>query len=211
MAILPIGGPFVQLSVKFFRLGGLNCLGLVDMSQSLRRFPEGHLVAQELPYSAMVLRPEPPGSRPRDPILPTSGSTTVDEPLFRFLVELEVAKAQRLKYCVSVVCLAIDSLPDDDYSFIKRMAERFIRHLRSTDVVAPYPASSLTILLVDAEAPMLSSIVHRITEHLGPIPWSAGGASYPKTASGAQDLLGWAFDLAARAKEDGGHRLYLPP
>lgn len=157
----------------------------------------------------MVLRPEPPGSKPSDPTVPKSGSTTVDEPLFRFLVELEVAKAQRLRYCVSVVSLAIDSLADD-LSFIKRMAERFIRQLRSTDVVVPYPASSLTLLLVDAEAPTLSSIVHRITEHLGPIPWSAGGASYPRTASGARDLLGQAFDLAARAKEDGGHRLYLP-
>ena len=144
-----------------------------------------------------------------DSILPRPGSTTVDEPLFRFLVELEVAKAQRLRYCVSVVCLALDSLPDD-FSFIKRMAERFIRQLRSTDVVVPYSASSLTLLLVDAKAAALSSIIHRITEHLGPIPWSAGGASYPRTASGAQELLDRAFDLAARAKEDGGHRFYLP-
>ena len=168
-------------------------------------------MAQDLPFAASVLRPEPPGSKPPHPILPRSGSTTVDEPLFHFLVELEVAKAQRLQYCVSVVSLAVDSpSADTDYSFIKRMSERFIRQLRATDVVVPYPASSLTLLLVDAEAPALSSIIHRITEHLGPIPWSAGGASYPRTASGAQDLLDRAFSLAARAKEDGGHRFYLP-
>ena len=158
-------------------------------------------MAQDLPCAASVFLP--------DPILLRSGSTTVDEPLFRFLVGLEVVKAQRLRYCVSVVCLAIDSLPDD-FSFIKRMAERFIQQLRSTDVIVPYPASSLTLLLVGTEAPALSPIVHRITEHLGSILWSAGGASYPRTASGAQDLLGRAFDLAARAKKDGGNRLYLP-
>ena len=157
-------------------------------------------MAQDLPLAASVL-PES--------VLPKSGSTTIDEPLFRFLVELEVAKAQRLRYCVSVVCLALDSLPGD-FSFITRMAERFIRQLRSTDVVVPYPASSLTLLLVDAEAPALSSIVGRITEHLGTLPWSAGGASYPRTASGAQDLLDRAFNWVARAKEDGGHRFYLP-
>ncbi len=165
-------------------------------------------MAQDLPCVTLVLRPEPPGSKPPEPIVPKFGSTTVDEPLFRFLVELEVAKARRLRYCVSVVCLGIESLPDD-LSFIKRMAERFIRHLRATDVVVPYPPSSLSLLLVDAEAPTLSSIVHRITEHLGGIPWSAGGASYPRTASGAQDLLTRAFELAARAKEEGGRRLYL--
>ena len=173
----------------------LSCM----LSAKVFRFRGFNFVAHNLPCSASVLRPEPPGNKP----------TTVDEPLFRFLVDLEIAKAQRLRYCVSVVCLALDSLPDD-FSFIKRMAERFIRQLRSTDVVVPYPASSLTLLLVDAEAPALSSIVHRITEHLGPTPWSAGGASYPRTASGARDLLDRALDLAARAKKDGGHRFYLP-
>ena len=142
---------------------------------------------------------------------PPTGSgpaRTVDEELLRFLVQFEVAKAQRLHYCVSVVCLAIDSLaPSVEDSFARPSAERFVDRLRSTDVVAARPASSWTFLLVDAPSEALPSIVDRITEQLGPLPWMAGGATYPGTASSGEDLLRRSSDLAARTRGNGGHRL----
>jgi hypothetical protein len=141
----------------------------------------------------------------------SSSARTVDEVLFHFLVEFEVAKAQRLHYSVSVVYLALDSLfARVDDSLTSGWAERFVDRIRSTDVIVPYPAPACTLLLVDAQPEALPSIVHRITEEIGPLPWSAGGASYPGTASGAEDLLRRAFDLAARAQADGAHQLYLP-
>ncbi len=133
----------------------------------------------------------------------------VAEALLRWLIELEVAKAQRLHYCISVVCLAVDSVTAPAGA-MSRLAERFVDHLRSTDIVVPHQGgSSLTLLLVDARPDTLSQIIQRITEQLGPIPWSAGGATYPGTASDADDLLSHAADSLARAQEEGGQHLHI--
>ena len=37
-----------------------------------------------------------------------SGAWTVDSAGFRRLVDMEIQKAQRLRYCVSLVCIAAD-------------------------------------------------------------------------------------------------------
>lgn len=132
----------------------------------------------------------------------------VDETLFRFLVELEVAKAQRLRYCVSLICFAVDQATPPAGPAL--LAERFVDRIRSTDIIVPYPASSLTLLLVDAQPKTLQSIVRRLTDQLEPLHWSAGGATYPGTTSGADDLVRRALLLAARAQMDGGRQLYLP-
>ena len=132
---------------------------------------------------------------------------TVDETLFRFLVELEVAKAQRLGYCVSVISITVDSLSATED--LDRFAEGFADRIRSTDTIAPCLGSSWVLLLVDAQPRDLSSIVRRLTEQLGPVPWSARGASYPRTAVGAEDLLRQAFEFAARAEEDSRLQQYL--
>ena len=121
---------------------------------------------------------------------------TVDEAQFRFLVELEVAKAQRLQYCVSVLCLAVDPRAAAvDGSDLSQQTERFVAGTRSTDVVVARSPSSWSLLLVNAPAGALPSIVERITEPLGSLPWTAGAASYPETASGAEDLVHRAFGL----------------
>ena len=105
---------------------------------------------------------------------------TVDETQFRFLVELEVAKAQRLQYCVSVLCLAVDPRAAAvDGSDLSQQTERFVEGTRSTDVVVARSPSSWSLLLVNAPAGALPSIVQRITEPLGSLLWTAGAASYP--------------------------------
>jgi len=45
--------------------------------------------------------------------LSVGGGWAVDDLLFRFLVDLEVQKAQRLRYCVSLVCLAAEFAPPE--------------------------------------------------------------------------------------------------
>jgi hypothetical protein len=141
-------------------------------------------------------------------LLPAADSEgTVDETLFRFLVELEVAKAQRLRYCVSVVSLVVDS--PEAGADLSRLAERFVDRVRSTDIIVPNPESSWTLLLVDAQPQALPSIVQRLAEQLGTLPWSAGGASYPGTARDAEDLLCQAAELGARAQVEGRQELYL--
>ena len=134
-----------------------------------------------------------------------SGASIIDGELFRFLVDIEVRKAQRLRYCVSLVCLAANLRPHPSEP---PFAEIVARHIRATDAVAPWVSSALALLLVDAEVTSLPSIVRRLTKDL-PTEWSAGGSGYPRTATGAEDLLRQATDMMHEAQKDGETRLYL--
>src|SRR5438067_6828252 len=89
-----------------------------------------------------------------------AGARVVDDLLFRFLVDLEVQKAQRLRYCVSLVCLAAEVAPPEaPESSLPSLAEMVTSSVRATDVVAPWDPASLALLLVDAETTHLSSIL----------------------------------------------------
>lgn len=134
-----------------------------------------------------------------------SGASIVDGQLFRFLVDIEIRKAQRLRYCVSLVCIAAN-LPGPPSA--PAFAEIIAHHIRATDAVASWASASLALLLVDAEVTSLPSIVRRLTKDL-PIVWSAGGSGYPRTATGAEDLLRQATDLMLEAQKDGEVGLYL--
>jgi len=146
----------------------------------------------------------------------------VEEDLFRILLHLEVPKARRLQYSISVVCMTPDLRPAEvDSVLTKRIAEVATRQVRATDVVTTLSPSSIGLLLIDAETRTLPRIHKRLKEELGAHPssaggrewsstWSAGGSCYPQTAASETDLLGQAMELMARAKEEGGDRLYLP-
>src|SRR4029450_9841067 len=53
-------------------------------------------------------------------------------------------------------------------------------------------------------------ILEQLTARVEPIAWSAGGSCCPRTAARANDMLRQAVDLLARAKAEGGNRLYVP-
>jgi hypothetical protein len=142
--------------------------------------------------------------------LSVGGGWAVDDLLFRFLVDLEVQKAQRLRYCVSLICLAAEVAPrETTESSLPSLAEMVTNSIRATDVVAPWDPASLALLLVDAETTHLSSILRRLTALLGPMAWSAGASCYPITATRADDMLRQAVDSMVRAREGGGNRLYV--
>jgi hypothetical protein len=143
-------------------------------------------------------------------LLDDAGARVVDDLVFRFLVELEIQKAQRLRYSVSLVCLAAEAAATETgESAAPSLAPIVTRDLRGTDVVTPWTPDSLALLLVDAEIAHLPSILRRLTARLEPIAWSAGGASYPRTTTRADDLLSQAVDSMLRAKEEGGNRFYV--
>ena len=144
--------------------------------------------------------------------LSVGGGWLVDEGLFRLLVDLEIQKAQRLRYSVSVVCLEAErSAATNGESSVAVLAESVTRHLRGTDVVAPRSQGWLYLLLVDAETAHLPLILDRLTTRLETVGWSAGGSSYPRTATRADDMLQQAVRLMGKAKTDGGNRLYVAP
>ncbi len=105
----------------------------------------------------------------------SGGGWLVDESLFRFLIDFEIQKAQRLRYSVSIVCFAFESGADNGEGFASTLAESVTRHLRGTDAVAPWTQGWLALLLVDAETTHLPSILDRLTLRLEAGSRSAGG------------------------------------
>jgi hypothetical protein len=147
-------------------------------------------------------------SRGCDPL--SGGGWLVDESLFRLLVDFEIQKARRLRYSVSLVCCAVDSASIGEAEVTPvSVAERIVRYLRGTDAVALWAHGWLAMLLIDAETTHLPSIFDRLTARLETGGWSAGGSSYPRTAPRAEDMLRQAVELLARARDDGGNRLYV--
>ena len=138
------------------------------------------------------------------------GGWLVDESMFRFLVDFEIQKAQRLRYSVSLVCFAVEPESTGNGGTSRAsVADAIARYLRGTDAVALSTHGWLSMLLVDAETTHLPSIVDRLTTRLERVGWSAGGSSYPRTAARSDDMLRQAAALLARAKEEGGNRLYV--
>src|SRR2546422_6076490 len=140
-----------------------------------------------------------------------NGAWVVDNGGFRRLVDMEIQKAQRVRYCVSLVCIAADRRsPEEEQPAAPSLVERIAPCLRSTDVVTWSALPFLTLMLVDAEVTSLPSIVSRLTTRLEMFLWSAGGACYPKTVTHADGLLHQALQMMTQAQSDGGNRLYLP-
>ena len=142
--------------------------------------------------------------------LSAGGGWTVDESLFRLLLEFEIHKAQRLRYSVSIVCFTMERYAiGNGEASAASIAEDIARRLRGTDAVALWTQDRLLFLLIDAETTHLPMIVERLTTHLRTVGWSAGGSSYPRTAARAEDMLRQAAAMLTRAREEGGNRLYV--
>ncbi len=138
------------------------------------------------------------------------GGWLIDEPLFRLFLDFEIRKAQRLRYSISVVCLAVEGLAaGNGEGLAGSIAENITRYVRGTDAVAPSPQGWLALLLIDAEITHLPSILQRLTSRLETLGWSAGGSCYPRTATRADDMLGQALELMGKARAEGGNRLYV--
>jgi len=144
------------------------------------------------------------------------------ESLFGFLLDLEVRKAFRLRYCVSVVCIAPDVHPHDVApEYARYLGARATQQLRTIDSVTMLRRDALGILLIDADPSKLPLILNRLMKDLCAHPmkasgharrptWSAGGSSYPATAHNKGELLEQAVSLMLKAKKDGGNRSYIP-
>jgi hypothetical protein len=134
------------------------------------------------------------------------GAHIVDDDVFRLLLDMEIRKAERLRYLVSVICVDVEA-EESVPGAVRQMAPV----IRATDAVSARDRSTVAVLLIDAEAASLPTILHRLKlAGLETVAWSAGGACYPETASSATELLEQALELMERAKHDGGRRFYLP-
>src|SRR5687768_2502 len=119
----------------------------------------------------------------------SAGAHIVAPDVFRVLVEMETKKAQRLRYVVSVLYLGVDKASAGGPVTGGSLAQMVAPTIRSTDAVAASSNDSVAMLLIDAEDQNLPTILSRLTPGLENAQWSAGGASYPKTAASADELL----------------------
>lgn len=162
------------------------------------------------PYSSFVIFGVPKiGARGEFRQSTGIGAPIIDGQLFRHLVDLEIRRAQRLRYCVSLVRIASDLPRETGPRPEPPFAEMIAGSIRATDVVARWAATSLGLLLVGADVPNLPAIVGRLTIDIRTV-WSAGGSCYPGTATGTEDLLHQAEDRMLDAQTDGANRLHLP-
>jgi hypothetical protein len=153
--------------------------------------------------------------------LPPLG-TPLPERLFRYLLDLEIEKANRLRYCVSLVCLTPDlEVPQPNPDLTRAIARIALRQLRSTDLATTLSREVVALLLVDTEPGMVARILDRAANAGLPagrrfvrgrqvVSVSGGASCYPITASDRTALFREASDLMHRAKREGGDRLILP-
>jgi hypothetical protein len=159
-------------------------------------------------------RAETPSVRPRPP---------VSARLFRYLLDLEVEKALRLRYRVSLLCVTPDVAAGPGAgALVRHIARVAAEHLRRTDVAAVLSPGAAGLLLLDAGPRTLAAILDRIGDageagrprfaHGGQVATvSGGGGSYPDTAPSGAALLDQTIGLMRRARREGGDRLLLPP
>src|SRR6266852_3047379 len=72
-------------------------------------------------------------------------ATIIHGHLFHHLIDIEIRKAQRLRYCVSLVRIASDLSPETAPPSKPPFAETIAGSIRSTDVVARWAATSLAL------------------------------------------------------------------
>ncbi|HEV8586835.1 MAG TPA: hypothetical protein VGT02_17880 [Methylomirabilota bacterium] len=148
---------------------------------------------------------------------PGESRRITDEKLFRYLLDFEVPKAQRLQYCVSVVCLGSD-LPTPEAADLSQthVLDTILLHTRMTDAITALPGAAFAVLLIDAETETLAAICQRLKGELSLLTsvrsggtWSAGAGCYPKTAARGTDLMRQAHELMTLARGQGGDRFYI--
>jgi hypothetical protein len=129
----------------------------------------------------------------------------VDEETFALISELEIRKAVRLSYPVSMLAILPDPMgggaAPDPRPLAEQLAGVLCRVVRGTDLIRlPAASAGLHALLVDAESADLPGIIERITEEVAAhqfrldgerrgVTLSVGGASFPTTVATSQELL----------------------
>ncbi len=140
----------------------------------------------------------------------------VDQRSFALVSELELRKATRIRYPVSLLDLLpdVDGEPTDHGALAEQLARAISPILRDTDLIGLSPGSaSLQVLLIDASLEALDGIIHRIFDEIrghlfqterGPkaVTLSVGGACFPTTASTTQHLVTQAEVLARKASRE---------
>ena len=150
--------------------------------------------------------------------------------LFDFLFDLEVKKAIRYQYFVTLLFLEMDQgdgegaieapqPPRDD--LLRVVAELLRDELRSTDVIGRQADDRFSILLHHADDANTVRIGERLRRRVADYVFaqglegrrtvSIGGACFPTNGNYADDLLSEADRMLQQAKQEGGNKVYVAP
>ena len=147
----------------------------------------------------------------------------VPQSLFKYLLDLEINKASRLRYCLSLVCLTPDvERAEVNPDLTRAIARMALHQLRSTDLVTTLSRDVVALLLIDTDPRVLDRVLDRAANARLPegrrfvrggqvVSVSVGASCYPLTAPDRAALLREASQLMHRARDEGGNRLILPP
>jgi diguanylate cyclase (GGDEF)-like protein len=144
--------------------------------------------------------------------------TVVDDATFGVIGKLEVRKAVRLQYYVSLLAIK-PSLNDygnvvDPRGLVRRLAPILDRQLRATDLVGiASGVPSLYVLLIDAYLEGLPVVIERLTEEVKThrfdiegkrqsVRLTIGYACFPTTATSWAELMNQATARLRRATND---------
>lgn len=163
----------------------------------------GVMLASSRASKSNPMTTPPPGS-----FQPDNGARSVDAALLRLLIDIELRKAQRLRYCISVICICANVI-STEVCADGVLLDHFRRQLRTTDAIAHWPPASLALLLVDADSEHIPAVMRRITTQLAEGSWRAGAISYPRSNWGVDEMLRRAAHLMERALSEPGEPLYL--
>jgi diguanylate cyclase (GGDEF)-like protein len=142
---------------------------------------------------------------------------------FKERLEAELRRAERERYCVSVVAIDVDNFKEVNDTWghaagdegLVALAEAFRSHLRPSDLCGRVGGDEFCIALVRASAEEAEAVVERLRKHvatleIGPagqsFTLSAGIAEFPKHSLSREELLHLADGAMYWAKSAGRNR-----
>ena len=150
--------------------------------------------------------------------------------MFDFLFDLEVKKAIRYQYFVTVLFLELDygdgegavaAGPHSRSEQLGVVAELLRDELRATDVIGRQADDRFSILLHHADDANTMRIGERLRRRVADYVFSQGlegrrtvsigGACFPTSGNYPEDLLSEADRMLQRAKHEGGNKIYVAP
>lgn len=148
---------------------------------------------------------------------------TLAEEAFDYLLQLEVKRAVRYAFFLSVLVIQVDQTDDEE---ILRVISTLIReHMRQTDLVGISRGNGhgnrFRLLLSHAEPAHVKLVAERIRSRIERQSFrfndreeqrtvSQGAACFPQDVTDPHGLLLMAETMLQRARSEGGNRLYLP-
>ena len=144
------------------------------------------------------------------------------EEAFDYLLGLEVKRAVRYAFFLSLLVIDVDQR-DDEEEVLRTVSGLIREKMRETDVVAISRGngSRFRVLLTHAE-PVHATLVgerirtrierhsFRINDREKNLTVSQGGACFPQHVSDTKGLVHVAETMLQKAKREGGNRFYLP-